>query len=253
MAQAEPAWRHADSAIAPLAAALLELEYTLIPHGLHIIGEPPAAQARAEMLDAAGVTDPARRAALDQLMAKDHELPALLHALDGGYTRPAPGGDLMRNQDVLPTGRNLHGFDPFRIPSRFAVQDGAEQADRLLARHVQETGALPQTVALVLWGSDNLKNEGAPIAQALWLLGAEPRIDSYGRVAGAQLLPLSQLKRPRIDTVISLSGIFRDLLPLQTKLLAEAALLAACAEEPLAENHVRAHALAHQAAFARHH
>ena len=52
--------------------------------------------------------------------------------------RPAPGGDLLRNPDVLPTGRNLHGFDPFRIPSAFAVQDGARQAERLLARHARE-------------------------------------------------------------------------------------------------------------------
>jgi magnesium chelatase subunit H len=30
-----------------------------------------------------------------------------------------------------------------------------------------------------------MKNEGGPIAQALALLGAEPRVDSYGRVCGA--------------------------------------------------------------------
>ena len=74
---------------------------------------------------------------------------------------------------------HLHGFDPFRIPSAFAVQDGAKQAERLLARHAAESGgALPETVAVVLWGTDNLKTEGGPIAQALWLLGAEPRHDS---------------------------------------------------------------------------
>ena len=248
LAQAEPAWENPEAAIEPLATKLLELEYTLIPHGLHVIGQPPGPRARAEMLDAAGIEDPEERAKLDALLAADAELPALLHALDGGFTRPAPGGDLLRNQDVLPTGRNLHGFDPFRIPSRFAVQDGAIQAERLLSRHKQDTGALPETVAMVLWGSDNLKNEGGPIAQALWLMGAEPRVDSYGRVAGAQLVPLETLGRPRIDVVISLSGIFRDLLPLQTRLLAEAALLAAQEDEPAAQNYIRAHALAHQAA-----
>ena len=248
LAQAEPAWENPEAAIEPLATKLLELEYTLIPHGLHVIGQPPGPRARAEMLDAAGIEDPEERAKLDALLAADAELPALLHALDGGFTRPAPGGDLLRNQDVLPTGRNLHGFDPFRIPSRFAVQDCAIQAERLLSRHKQDTGALPETVAMVLWGSDNLKNEGGPIAQALWLMGAEPRVDSYGRVAGAQLVPLETLGRPRIDVVISLSGIFRDLLPLQTRLLAEAALLAAQEDEPAAQNYIRAHALAHQAA-----
>jgi magnesium chelatase subunit H len=248
LAPAEPVWGDtAPEQIRRLGDALLDLEYTLIPQGLHIIGAPPGPEARAQMLDAAGVTDTARRVELDALLAQDHETPAILHALDGGFTRPAPGGDLLRNTDVLPTGRNLHGFDPFRIPSAFAVQDGAKQAERLLARHVEDSGALPETVAIVLWGTDNLKTEGGPIAQALWLMGAEPRHDSYGRLAGAQLVPLERLGRPRIDAVVTLSGIFRDLLPMQTKLLAEAALMAAEADEAPEMNFVRKHALAFMA------
>jgi magnesium chelatase subunit H len=248
LAPAEPLWNGAASAeIARLAGAVLELEYTLIPHGLHVVGEPPNESERAETLDAAGVTEPQRRAALDALLATDHELPAIIHALDGRYLLPAPGGDLLRTTDVLPTGRNLHGFDPFRIPSAFAVKDGAQQADRLLSRYAADGHGIPETVALVLWGTDNLKTEGGPIAQALSLLGAAPRHDSYGRLAGAQLIPLAQLSRPRIDVVLTLSGIFRDLLPLQTKLLAEAALLAASADEPVEQNFVRKHVLAYQA------
>jgi magnesium chelatase subunit H len=249
LAPAKPGWAgDAEDRIAALGRALIELEYTLIPHGLHVIGEPPNAAERAQMLDAAGVVEPVRRAKLDALLATDHESPAVVHALDGGYLRPAPGGDLMRNTDVLPTGRNLHGFDPFRIPSAFAVQDGARQADRLLARHAADGGALPETVAMVLWGTDNLKMEGGPLAQALWLMGAAPRHDSYGRLIGAALVPLATLGRPRIDVVITLSGIFRDLLPLQVKLLAEAALLAGSADETADQNFVRKHVLAFQAA-----
>jgi magnesium chelatase subunit H len=248
LAEAEPAWS-ADSTdpIDRLVGALLELELTLIPHGLHVVGQPPNAEQRSDTLDAAGIVDPVRRAELDAMLATDSELPAILHALDGGYIRPSPGGDLLRTQDVLPTGRNLHGFDPFKIPSIFAVQDGARQADRLLARHAADGHGVPETIALVLWGTDNLKTEGGPIAQALWLMGAEPRHDSYGRLTGARLLPIEALGRPRIDVVISLSGIFRDLLPLQIKLLAEAALLAATADEPPERNFVRKHALAFQA------
>ncbi|MDP3416213.1 MAG: magnesium chelatase subunit H [Falsiroseomonas sp.] len=249
LAPAEPAWDADDApgVIQRLGNQLLELEYTLIPHGLHVVGEVPDAAQRKEMLDAAGVTEPAEFARLDALLAKEHELPAILHALDGGYTRPAPGGDLLRTTDVLPTGRNLHGFDPFKIPSAFAVQDGARQADRLLARHAADGKGLPETVAIVLWGTDNLKTEGGPIAQALWLMGAEPRHDSYGRLTGAKLVPLEVLGRPRIDVMVTLSGIFRDLLPLQTKLLAEAALLAASADEAIEQNYIRKHALAHLA------
>jgi magnesium chelatase subunit H len=45
---------------------------------------------------------------------------------------------------------------------------------------------------------------------------------------------------------MTLSGIFRDLLPLQIRMLAEAALLAASADEPEQSNFVRKHALAYQ-------
>ena len=248
LAAAEPAWAHPVAEIDRLGVALIELEYTLIPNGLHVIGQPPEAAERAETLALAGVTDPAELARLDALMAQDHELPAIIHALDAGYVRPAPGGDLLRTTDVLPTGRNLHGFDPFRLPSLFAVQDGARQADRLLARHAADGGGLPETIAMVLWGTDNLKTEGGPIAQALWLMGARPRFDSYGRLCGAQLVPLAELGRARVDVVITLSGIFRDLLPLQTKLLAEAALMAAQADEPESDNFIRKHALSFIAA-----
>ena len=272
LAHAEPAWTDAASEIARLSDAVLELEYTLIPHGLHVVGEDPSMAQRVEMLqsiaDASFGAKPdvslfeaivrgetpegdasmiASLKATDALLAKDHEIPALIHALDGGFTRPAPGGDVLRTPAILPTGRNLHGFDPFRIPSAFAVQDGAKQAQRLIDKHIDGGHGLPESVAIVLWGTDNLKNEGAPIAQALALLGATPKFDGYGRLTGAELIPLSELARPRIDVIITMSGIFRDLLPLQIKLLAEACFLAASADEPAAMNFVRKHALAYQA------
>ncbi|HAB75983.1 MAG TPA: magnesium chelatase, partial [Planktomarina temperata] len=93
------------------------------------------------------------------------------------------------------------------------------------------------------WGSDNIKSNGGPIAQALSLMGAKPRFDANGRLCGADLISLEQLGRARIDVVITLSGIFRDLLPLQTKMLADAALQCAMADEPLEMNPIRAHAL----------
>ncbi|WP_333833176.1 magnesium chelatase subunit H [Rubrimonas sp.] len=281
LAPSEPAWDAPETEIGALTTRILELEYELIPHGLHIVGEAPSVVERAEMLEAiaeaaSGVRPPhaallaladgaspeqaARRAGgpvdLDMLrrladtarmLGEDHESPAILAALDGRFIRPAPGGDLLRAPDVLPTGRNLHGFDPFRIPSAYAMKDGAQQAARLIARHVESGGQPPRTVALVLWGADNLKTEGGPMAQALALMGARPRIDGYGRVCGAELVPLAELGRPRIDVMATLSGIFRDLLPLQTKMLAEAAYLASEADEPLEMNYIRANTLAHMA------
>ena len=60
------------------------------------------------------------------------------------------------------------------------LHDGARQAERLLARHAAEGHPMPESIALVLWGTDNLKTEGAPIAQALALMGARPRFDTTG-------------------------------------------------------------------------
>lgn len=283
----EPGWNDAelDTRIMQLVDAVLELEYTLIPHGLHIVGQTISREERVEFLlaiaEASHATRPPRAAiealveghapaaalavgnipeneealtlfrdlaGTDRLLGEDNELPALLHALSGGYIHPAPGGDLLRTPEIMPTGRNLHGFDPYRIPSVFAVQDGTRQAERLLARHRDDGNPFPETIALVLWGTDNLKTEGSPVGQALALIGARPRFDSYGRLAGADLIPLAQLGRPRVDVIMTLSGIFRDLLPLQTRLLAEAAFLAAGADEPPDRNFIRKHALAYQAA-----
>ena len=289
LADTEPLWNHdtptaIDARVAVLAEQLLELEYTLIPHGLHVTGRAPSEAERMDLLvsmaDAGHGQTLSRESAqalvqghsaekvlqlsqlpreeghlamvkklieANHLMASETEVSAILHALDGRFVRPAPGGDVLRTPEVLPTGRNLHGFDPFRIPSAFAVKDGAKQAQRLLDRYIEDGNALPASIAMVLWGSDNLKSEGAPIGQALALMGALPRFDSYGRIAGATLIPLSELGRPRVDVVITLSGIFRDLMPLQIRLLAEAAYLAAAAEdEPLAMNPIRRHALAYQ-------
>ena len=220
---------------------LLETEDALIPDGLHVVGQPLSEDAQRAYLDVISDADADTQARAQTALGVQGELPALLHALDGGFTPPVPGGDLIRNPDILPTGRNIHAFDPFRMPTEHACRDGARQAELLLAKHE----SLPRSVALVLWGSDNIKSDGSPIGQALALIGAKPRFDSFGRLSGADLIPLEELGRPRIDVVITLSGIFRDLLPLQTRLLADAALQAAEADEPLDQNFVRAHSLAH--------
>jgi magnesium chelatase subunit H len=290
LCKAEPLWDVHDAGdiqqrVTKLYEQILELEYTLIPHGMHVVGSTPSESERVDLLSAMAIgsfsqTLPnsaitqlvqgksiqtivnknvdlqefAREEAIaileklqhwDQQIQEETEIPSILKALDGRFIRPAPGGDVMRNPEVLPSGRNLHGFDPFRIPSAFAVKDGAKQAQKILLRHIDDAKALPESIALVLWGSDNLKSEGGQIGQALALLGALPRFDGYGRLAGATLIPLVELGRPRIDVVITLSGIFRDLMPLQIKLLAEAAYLAAAADEPIEQNFVRKHALAY--------
>ncbi len=258
LAEAEPVWaENSDGQVTGLIEKLREFREALIPVGLHVLGENPDHEQRQQWLktlfdEHAGENEEDQAAALARFekveshLQQNQELASLMHALEGGFVKPAPGGDLLNNPDILPTGRNMHGFDPSRLPSQFAMRAGARQADQVLQRYVMDSGDFPQAIAMVLWGSDNLKSEGGPIAQALWLMGAKPRTDSYGRLCGAELISLEELGRPRIDVVMTLSGIFRDLLPAQTKLLAEAAWLAASAEEPLDQNYIRAHALAYQ-------
>jgi magnesium chelatase subunit H len=229
--------------IAPLTGAIAALVEADDKEGLH------AARAAVRANGALDDATDALLVMLDRVNREtqgDGELRAILKGLNGQFIRPAPGGDLLHTPEILPTGRNLHGFDPFRMPSRFAVVDGMKQAERLLARHQEQGHGLPESIAMVLWGTDNLKTEGGPIAQVLGLMGARPRFDSFGRLAGAELIPLTELGRPRIDVMVTLSGIFRDLLPLQIKMLAEAAFLAASADEPEEQNFIRKHSLAYQ-------
>lgn len=184
---------------------------------------------------------------LQTKMSLDHETSGLLNALAGGYIPPSPGNDVVRNPAVVPTGRNIHGLDPFRIPSAAAQVSGARVVGDLLARLTQEQGALPETVALILWGTDNIKTEGEGVAQALALLGARVITDELGKVADVVLIPLKELGRPRIDIVATVSGIFRDLMAMQSQLIDKAVRLAAAADEPTHLNYVRRHVLAQTA------
>ncbi|MEM1412342.1 MAG: magnesium chelatase subunit H, partial [Pseudomonadota bacterium] len=175
LAEAEPAWPAvADLEIGQLRTRLDELRETLIPEGLHVVGEPPSPETRIDWLAAVASEDrplaedtqrlealasgtsaralitgddsEERKALLQRLedfngaLGKDAELPGIIRALDGGFVRPVAGGDILRNPETLPTGRNLHGFDPFRIPSAYAMKTGEDQARDLLDRICAETG-----------------------------------------------------------------------------------------------------------------
>ncbi|KAH7279916.1 hypothetical protein KP509_37G043400 [Ceratopteris richardii] len=148
---------------------------------------------------------------LKQVVA-NNEVSSLKDALEGKYVEPGPGGDPIRNPKVLPTGKNIHALDPQSIPTVAAMQCAKTVVDRLLERQRAENGgAYPETIALVLWGTDNIKTYGESLAQVLWLLGVEPKPDALGRVNKVEPVPLSELGRPRVDVVVNCSGVFRDL------------------------------------------
>jgi magnesium chelatase subunit H len=179
---------------------------------------------------------------LEQVCA-DKEMDSLIKALDGNYVLPGPGGDPIRNPGVLPSGKNIHALDPQSIPTTAAVAAAKSVVDKLIERQKEEQGTWPETIACVLWGTDNIKTYGESLAQILWFVGVKPKPDSVGRINKLELIPLEELGRPRIDVVVNCSGVFRDLFINQMALIDQAVKLAAEADEPLESNFVRKHSL----------
>jgi magnesium chelatase subunit H len=172
------------------------------------------------------------------------ELDGLARALRGEYVEPGPGADVVQNPSVLPTGRNTHAVNPYAVPSRVAYERAGRVVDALLERHRAEHGRYPRAMALVLWGLDNIKTQGEGVAQALRLLGVRPVRDAMNRVTGVEPVPLEQLGRPRVDVVMTVSGIFRDLFGATVMLLDAAVARVAALEEPEESNPLRANVAA---------
>jgi len=77
--------------------------------------------------------------------------------------------------------------------------------DKLIERQKEEQGTWPETIACVLWGTDNIKSYGESLAQILRFVGVKPKPDSVGRINKLELIPLEELGRPRIDVVVNCS------------------------------------------------
>ncbi|XP_009793484.1 magnesium-chelatase subunit ChlH, chloroplastic [Nicotiana tabacum] len=179
-----------------------------------------------------------------KLIVANNEVGSLKQALEGKYVEPGPGGDPIRNPKVLPTGKNIHALDPQAIPTIAAVQSAKIVVERLLERQKADNGGkYPETVALVLWGTDNIKTYGESLAQVMWMIGVRPVTDSLGRVNRVEPVSLEELGRPRVDVVVNCSGVFRDLFINQMNLLDRAVKMVAELDEPEDQNYIRKHAL----------
>ena len=207
--------------------------------------EKGSAAAAAYLNDCANVRpeDSSRTFALlekiSQQLDSNHEIESLMRALRGEFIEPGPGADIIQNPFVLPTGRNTHAINPYSVPSRAAFDRARHTADALLRRYFDEHGRYPRALALVLWGLDNIKTQGEGVAQALWLLGVRPVRDALNRATELEVIPLDELNRPRIDVVMTVSGIFRDLFAPTMALLDKAVRRVAALDEPLDMNYVR--------------
>jgi magnesium chelatase subunit H len=180
---------------------------------------------------------------ISKQLETNHEVDALLRALRGEFIEPGPGADIVQNPAVLPTGRNTHAVNPYSIPSTLAFARAQGVAENLLERYRAENGRYPRAIALVLWGLDNIKTQGEGVAQAFWLLGVRPVRDKLNRVTEVEAIPLAELKRPRIDVVMTISGIFRDLFSPTVLLLDRAVRLVAQLNEPPEMNYLRRHVM----------
>ncbi|UZJ42368.1 cobaltochelatase subunit CobN [Prosthecochloris sp. SCSIO W1101] len=168
---------------------------------------------------------------------KEHA--AILNALNGGYTAPSSGGDPIVNPRALPTGRNMYAVDAERTPSEEAWKVGKKLAVSLLEKEKQLKGRYPKKISFTLWSTNFISTEGATIAQILYLLGVEPVRDAMGTVRTLRLIPVEELKRPRIDVVIQTSGQLRDIAASRLDLINKAIILASEAHDADSLNFVK--------------
>ena len=170
-----------------------------------------------------------------------NEMSSLMNALNGGFTAPSPGGDLIVNPNTLPTGRNLFSINVENTPSEDAWERAKELCDNTIKMYCERhKGEYPRKVSYTLWSSEFIETEGATIAQILYMLGVEPVRDAFGRVTDLRLIPSKQLGRPRIDVVVQTSGQLRDLAASRLFLINKAIEMAANAKGDKYDNLVKA-------------
>jgi cobaltochelatase CobN len=171
------------------------------------------------------------------------ELTNILAACEGKFVPPGPSGSITRGMaDILPTGRNFFSVDPRAIPTRAAWRVGVALGDALLERHLKETGKYPESIGIILWAIPTMKTSGDDVAEILYLMGMKPVWEeSSGRVAGLEVIPLDELKRPRIDVTVRISGLFRDTFPNVVHLIDDAVTLAASLKESAEKNYIAKH------------
>ena len=176
-------------------------------------------------------------------LSQTEEIAQTLNALSGGYVPPGPSGAPTRGMaHVLPTGRNFYSVDPRSLPSQTAWRVGQALADELLARYIEAEGSYPETVGLSIWGTSAMRTHGDDIAQCFALLGVRPRWQAENRrLIDVEIIPLAELRRPRIDVLMRISGFFRDAFPHLIQLLDRAVQRVAALDEPDEQNFVRKH------------
>ncbi len=167
------------------------------------------------------------------------EMENLIQGLEGGYIEPGLGGDPIRSPHIFPTGRNSYGFDPRLIPSSTAFKRGGIIAERLIENYKKEHGTFPETTSVVLWAFETMKTGGETIGQIFNYLGVRPIKNRSVWTTELEVIPLEEMKHPRINVIVTICGIFRDTFPYILNLINEAVELVENLDEPLDKNYIR--------------
>nr|WP_276575148.1 cobaltochelatase subunit CobN [Methanococcoides seepicolus] len=167
------------------------------------------------------------------------EIPAMLDALEGKYVPPALGDDPLRSPEVLPTGKNFYAFNPNIVPTEESWNVANTLVDAFLTEWNQTHGDYPRKVGFVLWSGESMRHKGVMESEILYMMGVRPVWDSSGKVVGVELIPEEELGRPRIDAVVTMTGIYRDNWKWQVQLMDRGARLAAQANNSSYPNYIR--------------
>ena len=195
---------------------LEDIKSDLIPFGMHTFGKSPDPDALKELTAAVLESNP--RFSEDKLAENiagcgSNEINSLIKGLEGRYVHPGQGNDPIRNPEALPTGRNFYGFNPGKLPTPAAWALGKKAAQQIIDNHIIKHGAFPQKVAVIVWATETLRNEGVNESTILNLVGVKPKWSKTGRVIGIEVIKGKDLERPRIDVMVNASGLYRDLFP----------------------------------------
>ncbi|MDR0355578.1 MAG: cobaltochelatase subunit CobN [Deltaproteobacteria bacterium] len=203
--------------IQKLSQYLEYLELATIPYGLHTLGLSPAGEELDGMVEAirkkSGGEKSEEALRADLRVSGPAELKSILGALSGHYVEPGEGNDPVRNPDAIPVGRNFYGLSPAYMPTRAAWKLGQEAADQIIRDYLAAHSEYPDKVAVVLWAVESLRNEGLNESTILSLIGVEPIWSENGRILGSRPIPAHILGRPRVDVMVDISGLYRDLFP----------------------------------------
>ncbi|TQS81893.1 hypothetical protein A3207_08350 [Candidatus Methanomassiliicoccus intestinalis] len=171
------------------------------------------------------------------------EMDSLMIGLNGEYVLPGPSGCPTRGRaQILPTGRNFFTVDPEAVPTPASWELGKRMAEQMIERYLKDKGAYPESIAIVIWSTDTMKTGGDDVAYILHLMGVKPVWAGYGnQVIGLEVVPLSELGRPRIDVTINMSGLFRDTFPNLTDLINKAVQIVSELDEADETNYLKMH------------